>query len=90
MASNEFLIKTIAYRPCYVKGEKALFHQWAHVAHVRDAIMTYQTPGQLSNVFGIVEFEDGTVKEVYPYEIQFCDSPHREYQWDALQKEEKQ
>jgi|GEM_PF-3214406 len=64
-------------RPCTIGKEKrkALFHCWAHRAEVTppSVLRGGHSGGQLSAVFGIVEFEDGGVSEVYPCEICFTD-----------------
>lgn len=78
LLAGEIQLKTIDYRPCIVDNKKALFHQWSTVANVRDAILTYQTPGQLSDTFGIVEFEDGSIERVLPGKIQFRDTTTRD------------
>ena len=70
------------YRPCLVNGRKALFHRWEDKASIRDTIMAGTIPGQLAATVGIVEYEDGTVHECYPYEIRFCDSKFSEYCFD--------
>lgn len=62
-----------ALRPCFVKGRKALFHRWSHHSKIRDALLQGQASGVIAADFGIVEYEDGTVEEVYPCSIQFCD-----------------
>lgn len=61
------------YRPCFVKGKKALFHRWADRAQVvGESILKGGHPaGQLWEVFGIIEYEDGTINEAYPNEIRF-------------------
>ena len=61
------------YRPCFVKGKKALFHRWADKAQVvGESVLRGSHPaGQLWEVFGIIEYEDGTINEVYPNEIRF-------------------
>lgn len=62
------------YRACYVRGKKALFHRWG------DKVRVY--PEQMSNTVGIVEFEDGTVDEVFPREIRFdCNQRFGEMAW---------
>ena len=71
------------YRPCTVlvreKKEdvkhKAWFHRWVDYAQVREAIMTGTSSGQLMQTYGIVEYEDGTVHEVYPGQIRFNEPP---------------
>ena len=39
-------------------------------------------------VVGIVEYEDGTVHEAYPYEIRFLDGKLNEYCFDEPRREE--
>lgn len=62
-------------RPCTVNGRKATFHTWEHKAWVvAPGISIGSHPGgQIAITFGIVEYEDGTVHEVYPSEIIFID-----------------
>lgn len=78
------------YRSCTVNGEKALFHRWEDKAEViGESLFCGGHPGgQLRNVFGIVEFEDGTVKEILPHKIQFLDSQRLFKQFDFTQKQE--
>lgn len=53
-------------RPCYVKGEKAIFHGWAKDTKLID--------GEFHEfLFALVEFADGTVAEVVPTGIIFAD-----------------
>lgn len=67
-------------RPCIVKqnGEekKALFHMWNNFAKpvAADVYAGGCPEGQISIVFGIVEYEDGSVDEVRPAQIRFVDS----------------
>lgn len=81
-------IKTAEYRPCIVKqksgNRKALFHRWADYAQVRDAYLQGTTPGQLAQTFAIVEYEDGTVSECYPNQVQFCDNLHAQFDWPEI------
>jgi len=64
-------------RPCKVKGkdkeEKGWFHGWEHWSNVvgESAMIGGHSAGQISQVFGLVEFEDGTVKRIQPYDIVF-------------------
>jgi len=67
------------YRPCFVKGKKALFHRWEEIAQIRDAVMTGQMSGQIKQTFGIVEYEDGTIYQCYPNEVRFCDRLIKDY-----------
>lgn len=70
MASfNDIEIKQ-ELRPCYVDGEKALFHLWIKK---RDYIMHNEY------VNGLVEFIDGTIKEIQANKIFFCDNKIKEY-----------
>lgn len=62
-------------RPCIVKDKKALFHEWSEVRKIvpPSYMVGGHSGGLISQTFGIVELEDGTVKECYPYEIKFLD-----------------
>ena len=68
MANNET-------RPCYVAGKKAMFHRWNEIRNaINESPMVGGHPaGIIAATYGIVEFEDGTVKNVHPYEIIFSD-----------------
>lgn len=81
-------------RPCMVanrKGgdeRKALFHcwnQWSDTASP-SVLKGGSTGGQVSETYGIVEFEGGTVKQVYPSLIRFLDNPFVEYMWEGEQE----
>lgn len=74
-------------RPCLVAGRKALFHRWADRAELRgaSALRGGAPGGQLWQLFGIVEYEDGQVSEVYPNKIRFLDNKLAEY--DFTEKE---
>ena len=69
------------YRPCLVAGRKALFHRWADRADVMapSVLNGGYLSGQLWQVFGIVEYEDGQVSEVSPNKIRFLDNKLAEY-----------
>lgn len=77
----------IEYRPCIVKGKKALFHRWADKSQViSPGIAVGSHPGgQVWIVIGIVEYEDGTVHECYPHEVRFCDNKFQEYAFGELE-----
>lgn len=68
-------------RPCLIKDKKALFHMWFECAKVvpPSPMVGGHSGGIIKDVFGLVEFEDGSVSEVYPYEIKFLDSPFIDY-----------
>ena len=63
-------------RPCYVKGEKALFHRWADRADTFPASRLTGGPpgGQYWEVFGIVETENGRISKVPSGAIRFIDT----------------
>lgn len=71
-------------RPCYVDGTKALFHCWGqHRRVVEPSPMIGGGPGgTVSYTLGIVEFGDGTVKQVFPEKIKFIDNAFDEYYWE--------
>lgn len=66
------------------KEEKALFHCWEQWSNtVAPSILKGGSPGgQVSETYGIVEFEDGTVKSVHPSLIRFLDNPFNDYAWE--------
>lgn len=61
-------------RGCEVNGRPGYFHCWEHWANVVDAspLRGGHPGGQISQVYGIVEFSDG-VKRVDPVKIRFTD-----------------
>lgn len=75
-------------RPCIVKqnGEekKALFHIWNNFAKpvAADVYAGGCPEGQISIVFGIVEYEDGSVDEVRPAQIRFVDNKIKGYAFE--------
>lgn len=68
------------YRPCIVKGRKALFHCWEdksqlHIGGKALRTIDVDVPsGYIKTTVAIIEYEDGIVTECYPYEIKFCDN----------------
>ena len=80
-------IKTGEYRPCLVEGKKALFHRWSVKAEVvgESPLRGGHSAGQLMLTVGIVEFEDGTIREYCPHQIKFLDSRglFSELAWDS-------
>lgn len=75
-------------RPCIVtqNGEekKALFHMWNNFAKpvAADVYAGGCPEGQISIVFGIVEYEDGIVDEVRPAQIRFVDNKIKGYAFE--------
>lgn len=74
---TEIVIRGAEYRPCYVDGKRAIFHRWADTARsVAPRGIDESTTDdryQYWNVGGIVEFEDGSVRRVWPSAITFAD-----------------
>lgn len=66
-------MNNFSYRACEVNGEEAAFHCWEQWSQIIEPspLRGGHGGGQLSQVFGIVEFKDGTIKRVQPYEIKF-------------------
>lgn len=67
------------YRPCIVKGRKALFHRWEDKSEIHYATMRGTISGVIKGTLAIIEYEDGVVTECYPYEVKFCDNKFGEY-----------
>lgn len=63
------------------KDVRGLFHCWSHRSEVvgESYLRGGHSAGQVSSTFAIVEFEDGTVHEVEPWNIRFLDNPMEEY-----------
>ena len=62
-------------RPCVVGNKLALFHTWEQFANVVPPGMAIGSApgGQVATMFGIVEYEDGSIDEVQPKTIRFVD-----------------
>lgn len=76
MAEYKGMKMTIEWetRLCEVNGEVGYFQTWEQWSNVVDAspLRGGHPAGQISQVFGIVEFQDG-VRRVDPVKIKFCD-----------------
>lgn len=73
MANLNMTVRTET-RLCIVNGKVGHFHAWEHYSKPLPAcpLVVGEPAGVLSQIFGIVEFEDGT-RRVDPTEIIFCD-----------------
>ena len=73
-------------RPCHVtfgnNTYNALFHLWSPFSDRRG-------DRSISQMYGIVELEDGRVIEVLPRQITFIDNKHQEYCFNTEKREEK-
>ena len=71
--SNDILIRQET-RLCKVKEKYGHFHTWEHYSKPVEAspLIGGAPAGVISQVFGIVEFEEG-VQRVQPYDIKFLD-----------------
>lgn len=63
-------------RPCRVDGEKGMFHRWIDRAQIAPPSMMVggHGGGQLWEVFGLIELENGHVIEAKPSHIVFADT----------------
>lgn len=87
------VVQEIEYRPCWVRGKKALFHRWANSA--RPALPKGQEPSENARYYqyrstqALVEFADGTVELVYPQAVRFVDGGHfRDFEWPPMSEVE--
>lgn len=70
------------------KDIKALFHCWNFRSELCDAspMIGGHPGGQVSAIFAIVEYEDGTVHEVEPQNIRFADNAMSEYAFQEMEE----
>lgn len=63
-------------RPCKIGERDAIFHGWFPIAKpIPPSNLRGGHPGgQLSQVIGLVEWNNGTVHTAYPHEIRFLDT----------------
>lgn len=52
---------------------KGYFHTWGTESYVTSGYLAGTTAGQISTLYGVVEYEDGTVHRVSPECITFAD-----------------
>lgn len=52
---------------------KGYFHTWGNEAYVTNGYLAGTTAGQVSTLYGLVEYEDGTMHKVDPEYIIFAD-----------------
>ena len=76
---NEIIVKQEC-RPCWVNGKKGLFHRWL----VKKNIIT-----QGEYAVGIIEFENGVIREINSENIFFCDRKIKEYGFNNKEREEE-
>lgn len=79
--SNTITISQSEYRVCIVDGKNALFHTWEIKRQIIEPSLMQggHNGGTVQATLAIVEFEDGTIEEVYPYRIKFLDNKLKEY-----------
>lgn len=73
---GKITIATSEYRPCMVGENRALFHRWEDKAEIvaPSALRGGHNGGEVRATVAIVENEDGSISEVYPYKVKFLDS----------------
>ena len=64
----------IGTRPCIVNGKGAKFHRWSERCEMIDG-----SAAPLKWTAAIIEYEDGQVAEVDPYDVRFLDRHKRKY-----------
>lgn len=89
---GKILITSSQGRPCWAEGKRAIFHRWIDSARPAKPRGYEDDPMvehfQLQSTKGLVEFEDGTMRHVWPTEIQFADGADKfdEYDWDLMEQ----
>lgn len=91
---TQVIVRETEYRPCWVRGKRALFHRWVNTA--RPTLPKGQEPGENARYYqfrstqGLVEFESGAVELVYPQAVHFVDGGHfRQYTWPPAEREDE-
>lgn len=74
---GKITVSNAEYRPCIVDGKRALFHRWTERANIvpPSPMIGGHNGGVIKDTAGIVEYEDGTIAEVYAFNIRFVDNP---------------
>lgn len=62
---------------------KGYFHTWVSEAYVTNGYLVGTTAGQMSTLYGVVEYEDGTIHKVAPECITFTDRHNATVNIDA-------
>ena len=85
ICSADITIKNSEYRPCIVKGKKALFHRWNVIPLGIPIPMTKRQEKKYAAAkrivdctVAIIEYEDGKIRNCNPTDIQFVDNPFAE------------
>lgn len=78
------------FRPCLVNGKKALFHRWFEYSQIvaPSPMVGGHSGGEVKAVLALIEFEDGTVEELFPNKIRFLDNYFSEYDFSLCERGE--
>lgn len=84
MKMTDITIRTAEYRPCFVDGEKALFHRWEEESYVipPSVMVGGHNGGEIKRTLAIVECEDGTINRVEPTRIKFVAGEIKNYSFE--------
>lgn len=79
-------------RPCLVKGEKGLFHEWEQFQEIipPSPLIGGHGGGVIGKVYGLVEFENGEIRRVEPTLIKFTDTNFTEYCFEETEYTESE
>lgn len=74
-------IQDSQYRPCFAKGQRALFHKWEDNSEIYapSLMVGGHACGVVKYTCAIVEYEDGHVERVKPEDVMFADNLIKEY-----------
>ena len=69
----------VEMRPCLVEGKPALWHRWTSRCEIvpPSPLQGGHLGGNIAACFALVEYEDGTVQEVYPNRVRFLDTQNK-------------
>lgn len=86
----EFMLRR-ELRPCLVKGEKGLFHEWEQFQEIipPSPLVGGHNGGVIGRTLGLVEFENGEIRRIEPTMIKFTDTNFTEYCFEEIKESEE-
>jgi len=73
-------------RPCLVDDKRALWHKWTERREIIPPALLKggHGGGEVASTFALVEYEDGTMAEVYPTRVRFLNTGNKMHELDIF------